>query len=386
MVLLKIVFILLLFIFPLGEIFRIDFGNGIVVKPMDIGVSLLIVLWLLFKLKKRQVVKQKFILFPMLIFAAIGGFSLLINFSYLSLNQFFSSSMYLIRWIFYAGIFFVVSDFDLDFKKRIVKILIIVGSLIVGLGYLQYFFYSDAKHLIYLGWDEHMYRMFSTFLDPNFAGTFFVLFFLFISDIFFKKKSTMLGLILIFTLGAIFLTFSRTALIMLIASSSLLFIRMNKKILFVLILGITILVLLMSSRYFNVENINLFRTFSASARLETSSNALKIIKDYPFFGVGFNTYRYVQLRYGFRNDRSLIASHADSGVDNSLLFVLATTGLVGFFSYLFLWFKILKRYWLMPVLASCVLGLLLSSLFINSLFYTPIMFWMWVMLGVTEKK
>lgn len=384
--LLKKIFIFVLFLFPLGEIIRINLGNGIVLKPIDVGVGCIVFLWLILKFKKREVIKQKYILTSVLFFTAIGGLSMVINSYYLSFNQFFESSMYLIRWAVYVGIFFMVSDFDRDFKKRIVNILLIVGSLIVGLGYLQYFFYSDAKSLLYLGWDEHMYRMFSTFLDPNFAGAFFVLFFLFVTNLFLKRKNILIGLLSILTLGAIFLTFSRSAFIMLILSSSLLLAFLNKKVWILLLLGIIIITLLISSRYFHIENINLFRAVSSGARLETAGNAIKIIQDKPIFGVGFNAYRYAQVRYGFRTEMNTIKSHADAGVDNSFLFILATGGVVGFVTYLFLWYKIFRRYLFSALVTSSILGLFSDSLFINSLFYPPIMMWMWILLGITEKK
>jgi len=384
--LLKRLFIIVLFLIPLGEIVRLDFGNEIVVKPLDIAVGLLFISWLIFKFIKKEKIKQKYILFPVIAFATVGGLSLLINSFNLSFHQFFASGMYLVRSVAYAGAFFLIGDFDRDFKRKIDNLLLTIGTLVVGLGYLQYIFYSNAKSLLYFGWDEHMYRMFSTFLDPNFAGIFFVLFFLFAINLFLKKKNIMVGLISIFTLGAIFLTFSRSALIMLIVGSSLLFMFTNKKKMIIVLLSIIVLVLAISSKFFNIENINLFRVVSTEARLETAGNAIKIIQDNPFFGVGFNTYRYAQLRYGFRNDNALIVSHADSGVDNSFLFVLATTGIIGISSYLLLWFRILKRYWTVPVIASSVLGLFISSFFINSLFYPPIMLWMWILLATTERN
>jgi len=383
---LRKIFILVLFLFPMGEIVRIDLGNNIIVKPLDIGLGLIVFLWLMFKFKKSEEIKQKSILVPILLFAGSACFSLIINYFSLSLNQFFASFAYLIRWIIYAGIFFVVIDFDSQFKKRISSLLIIVGSLVVGLGYVQYFFYPSLKELFYLGWDEHMHRMFSVFLDPNFAGAFFVLFFLFLVNIFLKKKNTLIGLLLILALGAIFLTFSRSALIMLIVSSGMLFVLLNKKIWMGLLLGITLLVLVISSRYFSVENINLFRVVSTEARIETSRNAIKITQDHPVFGVGFNSYRYAQIRYGFRNIASSI-SHADASPDNSFLFVMATSGLVGFIFFVFLWFRILKyNVKNNPLLLSSVIGVFISSLFINSLFYTGIMFWLWVIIGLKEKS
>lgn len=384
---LRTIFILVLLLFPLGEIVRINLSNDIILKPIDAGVGLIVIFWLIFKLKKDREIKQKNILVPILLFSGSAFFSLIINQSSLSVNQFFTSLAYLIRWIFYSAIFFVVSDFNKEFKKRILNLLIIVGSLVTGLGYLQYFFYPGLKNLFYLGWDEHMHRMFSVFLDPNFAGTFFVLFFLFLTNLFFKRKNKFIGLLVFLTLGAVFLTFSRSALIMLIVSSSLLLLLLNKKIWIGLLLGVTLLVLTISSKYFDVENINLFRKFSTQARIETSRNAVMVIQDHPIFGIGFNAYRYAQLNYGFRNDNSKIVSHADAGVDNSILFVLTTTGLAGFGFFLFLWFRILKeRVKNNPLLLASIVGILINSLFINSLFYTYIMFWLWVIMGIKENK
>lgn len=380
----KKIFIAILFLFALGEIIRLDFGSGVFLKPADIGVGFIAVWWLISKLAKKEKIKPRYIYIPILFFAGSGVLSLLINYSSLTISQFFVSLMYLVRWVVYAGIFFVVYDFDKEFKKKISKLLIVVGSLIVGLGYLQYFFYPNLKNLFYLGWDEHAYRMFSVFLDPNFAGGFFVLFFLFLVSLFLKKKSILIGLLLGLTLGAVFLTFSRSALIMLIVSSSLLFILMNKKIWIVLLLGITLLMLILSSKYFNIENINLFRIVSSEARLETARNAILIIKNNPLIGVGFNSYRYAQLRYGLRNNSAKMISHADAGVDNSFLFVIATTGIVGFVLYLFLWLRILK---FASILAfASITGVFVDSLFINSLFYSFIMFWLWVVIALSIKN
>lgn len=377
---LKKLFIITLLLFPLGELIRINLGNSIVLKPLDIGTGLVVIVWLIFKLIKKEKIKQKYVIVPILLFATIGFFSLIINYFSLSLNQFLASLMYLVRWIEYVGIFFVVSEFDKSFKKKIINSILSVGLIVVIVGYIQYFFYPSLKSLFYLGWDEHMHRMFSVFFDPNFAGAFFVLLFLFLSNLFFNKKNKLIGLLSILTLGAIFLTFSRSALIMLITSSAVMFTLMNKKIWIVLLFIITFLVLVISSKYFNIENINLFRVVSTEARLETAKNAITIIKDHPIFGVGFNSYRYIQIRYGFRNKNAEL-SHADAGVDNSILFVLATTGGVGLILYLLIWFRILKIQF-SPLAVASVFGIFIDSMFINSLFYPSLMFWLWVVLGL----
>lgn len=384
MILIKKIYIFVLLLFPLGEILRLDFGSGFVIKPLDLGVIILVFSWLTFKFFKRQEIRQKSIFIPVLLFFLTGLLSLISSNLILSLSEFLTSFSYLVRWIAYAGIFFVVSDFDHSFKKNISNLLIVIGFSVVGLGYLQYFFYSNLRNLYYLGWDEHMARMFSVFLDPNFAGAFFVLFFLFLVTRFFEKKSISIGILSILTLGAIFLTFSRSALIMLIVSSSLLFIQMNKKIWIAALLITVSIVMSFSSRYFNIENINLFRVVSSEARLETAKKAIEITGDNPIFGVGFNAYRYAKLDINMRNNNIYLASHADAGVDSSFLFVLATTGIIGFIFYSFLWFRISK---IASILAlTSITGVFVDSLFINSLFYPFIMFWVWVIIALSIRN
>jgi len=379
----KKIFICILLLFPLGEIIRFDLGNGLFIKPIDILVVVFAIFWLAFKYFKKQNVKNQKILGPVLLFSLTGFLSLLIHNIQLSLIEFINSSLYLLRWMAYASLFFAVLDFNSEFRKKISKLLVVAGGAIVGLGYIQYFFYSDLHNLTYLGWDEHMYRMFSVFLDPNFAGAFFVLFFLFLSKLFLKRVSVPIGILTILTLIATFLTFSRSALIALILGSSVLFVMENRKHL-VLLLFLTIAIFFsISSRYFNIENLNLFRVISSEARVETSRNALIVIRDNPVFGVGFNAYKYYQYKYGFR-DKKNVKSHADASPDNSFLFVLVTTGIVGFAFYLLLWFRILR--FASPLIMASAVSIFADSMFINSLFYPFVMMWLWIIIGLRENK
>lgn len=379
----KLFFITLLF-FLSGELIRFDFGNSFIIKPLDIGIGITVLLWLITKLINKQKFRHSNLLIPIIAFSLLGFFSLTINRLDLSINEFLISISYLVRWVFYAGIFFVVCDFNKQFKQIVSNMLVIVGSMIVAFGYIQYFFYSDLHNISYLGWDEHMVRMVSVFLDPNFAGAFFVLLFLFLINLFLKKKNILMGLFSVLTMGAIFLTFSRSALIMLIVSSTILFIQLNKKKWIGLLLTITLLALLLSSRFFDIENINLFRIVSSEARINTAVRSIEIIKDHPIFGVGFNAYRYAKLDKVSRNDSSKLISHADAGTDNSFLLVLATTGIVGLIIYSFMWVKLVKMSSSLGI--ASVIGIFINSMFINSLFYPFIMFWLWIILALSIKN
>lgn len=377
-------FVLAVFLFPFGELIRVSLGRNAVIKPLDVGVALLFLFWLSFKLLNKQKIKSKKILYPVFLFSLSAFFSLILNSFNLLLNEFLISFLYLLRWVTYTSLFFVVLDFSDKFKKNVSNLLLVLGSVVVFLGYIQYLYYPSLKNLFYQGWDEHMYRMFSIFLDPNFAGAFFVLFFLYLLDRYLKRMTLPTGLILILTLIAVFLTFSRSALIMLLISSSLQLILLNRKVLIALLFGIVLIAFVISSRFFNVENMNLLRTVSSEARIETSENALKIIRKNPVMGIGFDAYRYAQLRYGFRSNQSGVASHADAGADNSFLFVLATTGIVGFLLYSFMWFRILKS--VNSLAIASIVGIFANSLFINSLFYPFIIFWLWIIIALSVKN
>ena len=53
-----------------------------------------------------------------------------------------------------------------------------------------------------------------------------------------------------------------------------------------IILLAIIISLSVSSKYFSIENINLFRIASSEARLDSARNALLIIEKNPFIGIG----------------------------------------------------------------------------------------------------
>lgn len=405
---LKLIFIILLGAFSLGEVIRFDLGNNISIKPIDIVTIILLLTWIFYN---RKNLKEHFsidkLLPSIVLVVAVMCISLAVNFKNFSSVELLVSFSYTVRWVLYLSLYFIVKSFSLEFKKKILYLLLITGGFFIFFGFIQYFFYSNLRNLYYLGWDEHMYRMFSTFLDPNFAGAFFVLYlFLLLGLLLYflnNKKNTQakfVGLISFFSLISIYLTYSRSALIMLFGTTLIFFILAKKlKWIFGIFL-ISVIFIIISSRNFNVENINLFRIVSTEARIDSAKAALEIIKNNLLFGTGFNSYRYAQVKYGFRNSIVKQISHADSGTDNSFLFILATTGIVGLIFYLNLLWKILKKsyvnykqyrdndvkkYISITVIASMG-GIMINSFFINSLFYSFIILWLWILLGVTAKK
>ncbi len=258
---LNILFFLCIFSFPFGEIARIQFGNGIAVTLNDVFVLATGLFYFLVSKKKEQLLA--------LPFAIAIIVSLFVNLHNLTVQQFFVSSLYPLRYVLYLQLLFFVKNSNR--KGKIIIWAFWAGFATILLGFLQYLKFRDIGKLFNLGWDNHMYRMFSTTLDPNFAGALFVLFFLFFLGLFFREKRKSNYLYLFTSLGAViavFLTYSRSAMVMLIISSFVLLSLLKKtKLILLLTLGI-LSFYVFTSRYFYVESINPFRIYSTEQRIK----------------------------------------------------------------------------------------------------------------------
>ncbi|MEX2007821.1 MAG: O-antigen ligase family protein [Candidatus Levyibacteriota bacterium] len=382
----KYLLIILLLTFSLGEVARIQFSDTIAIKALDVAVFLFVipsVVLLRSRFKKSKLTN------PILIFSSIESISLLVNMPNLKANEFLVSLLYLVRWVTYAGAYFIVANFETGLKKKIPNLLVAMGGAILSLGFVQYLLYPDLRNLYYLGWDEHLYRLFSTFLDPNFAGAFFVLYFLFVLGLFMKSKNLVYGFIATTAAVAIILTFSRSAYLMLfVGLFTFMILQRKKKLLLIFVALFVPAIVILSAVGFKSEGTNLLRITSSGARIPEARNALAIFGKNPIFGVGFNAYQFASERYGFSKTKKYI-DHSVAGTDNSFLFVLATTGAVGLIAYLYLWSKIIsfaksRRNIFSAVIISSSVALFVGSLFVNSLFYAFIMLWMWILLGLFE--
>ena len=167
---------------------------------------------------------------------------------------------------------------------------------------------------------------------------------------------------------ALLTTFSRSSYLMFLVSGiSLAFFQKSKKILlgtFILFIGLLIGFQIYTQAVATPRGIN--REQSASFRLSTWQQGLTIFQHSPLMGVGFNTYKFAIREYNL-SDSQFLESRGSTTNDFSLLYVLATTGIVGLTVYL------LFILHLPPV---AILGLLIHSIFANSLFYPPILLWL----------
>jgi len=385
--LLKIIFLINILFFAAGELLRISIF-GVELKIMDISVMIFSTLWLIYALVNKKI--NKAIYLPSVGFICAGFISLVLSVWVFNFDQIMKGSLYLIRWVSYLSVLTFIFNTENDFKKIIKKLFVFLGGFIVTIGYVQFFFYQSLKNLFYLGWDEHLYRMFSVFLDPNFAGVFFVLYFLFLLDQIFDNFKNRIMLIIysglsIFTLFAVLLTYSRSALLMLTFGICFyLFLKKKKILILFIVVSLAILTFILPRAY-KTEGTNFFRTVSSEARLISYRQSVEIIKDNPVFGVGFNNYRFAKERHGFSHPRDY-KSHSDASSDNSLLFIFATTGIVGLIAYIYMWHRIFILSRKSELILSSIFALFLSSLFINSLFYVFFIYWLFLIIGIKENK
>ncbi len=389
---LQILIILSGVIFASGQVGRLSIQNGLVFNLLDgvAGVGAGIFFYRLVRSKKMPTPGIRYLL----LFSGLSLFALIIHSFIYGLSAFFVAILYLVRLCSFWLLFYLVRSISTQ-KLFIRRTLLYAGIVIIVLGFIQYIFYPSLRNLFYLGWDEHLFRMFSTFLDPNFAGAFFALFIPFICGFLIQEKRNILRisyvLLMMISLVALYLTYSRTGLIMLIVGIIAFFTVYGRRRyaavgLVLILLGF----ILFANKH--IEGLNPLRMASTVARLETVRNGLKVFSQNSLIGVGFNAYRYEQIHQGFRPSEVAEVSHADAGVDNSYVLLLATSGVIGSILYgLFVYYAVRQSLRGMDrsgraVVVSMTTSFLVGGLFINLLFYPPLLFFILVVLGTTQNK
>lgn len=368
-----------------GQLLRISLGGQRVATLLDISITALCLIGLLrikFKLSNRP----QFI-GPVLFFIIVAILSLIFSPLSLTTSQYFTSLSYTIRFFLYilAGWLIFSNAFPI-IAKNIPQILTISGLGLAVVGLLQFIFLPDLTFLQEGGWDPHYYRTVSTFMDPNFVGAFFVLtLILLIKNFSILRKWDVAAFTILYL--ALMTTFSRSSYLMFFASGlTLSFLKKSKALTLstmLLFSGLMLGFYIYSATISEPRNID--RAQSAQFRLETWRQGWELFKARPILGVGFNAYRAALKEYNLA-DEQFISSHGGSSNDSSLLFVVATTGLVGLVSYLFFLFSLLKEAWRKNfVLVSALSGLAVHSFFSNSLFFPPILAWI-ILISIASKK
>lgn len=364
----------------IGQLIKIPVGKQGGITILDMTVIALSTIGLIkskFHLKSLPGVLKIFFAFIL-----ICLISLLLTPLHLSTKEYVISFFYTARLFFYALFFWLLySQIFRQFENQIIKILLYCGLGLALLGLLQFFFLPDLRFLSTYGWDPHFFRNVSTFLDPNFIGAYFVLTLL----ILISKKNNRLFFFLIFV--ALLTTFSRSSYGMFLVSFTLFSVlKKSWKLQIITIILFSFLVIGFQLYIKEVSTPrNIDRTKSASFRLNSWQQGLTLFQQFPILGVGFNAYRFGIKEYNL-GDEQFIKSHGSSSNDFSLLFIAATTGVLGLFFYVLFILTIFKySYRTNHVLFSALSGLLFHSIFANSLFYPPIFLWILLTLLISKK-
>lgn len=382
---------LIIFLFPFGQLTKIPLPFASVsLYAHDVVIA---ILWLTFFVDK--IVRKEKIIWPtltrlILSFFGIATFSLLLAIPYRNINELAISSLYLLRWIGYAGIYVVLYNLlkedvihDLGFKIH--DLMTIAFVVIAVLGIIQYIFIPDIADLQAFGWDPHYFRVVGAFLDSGFMGIILVLG-LVMAVV--NKRWWLFGLLYL----PFVLTYSRSAyLAYMVAMIVLAAARKSVKLLLATILLLAVSLPLLPRPH--GEGTKLERYSTINARFANYNQAIKIAWNRPLFGVGFNLYRYAQRDYGFISEDNWLETHAGAGADSSVLFILATTGVIGLMSYGFLLLGILRmgmdkddKSNSKLVLLAGTTAIIINSFFNNTMYYAWIMWWWWIILALVEVK
>lgn len=365
---------LYLAVFPFGQLFRINlnvFHTLVTLQPIDIilGIALAYVLIKKYKWPKYFIYFLISSLFSFMLFSVFHPSKLL-----------FTGFLYFVRLAANIGFFvFVANNFKTEKRKLNLLNCLLGVIVIVGIfGWLQYLLLPDLRFLKLFGWDDHLFRLVGSFLDPTYTGIILVIGF-FIS---LGKKSYWLALSFLVTVA---FTYSRASYLAL-GGGLLVYALWQRRyllpILALVIFGLTVLLLPRPSS----EGVQLERTQSIYGRFRSYGEGLVILKSNPLFGVGFNNYCYARQIYLGTND---LTSHACSGSDSSLLDILVTTGVIGitiFIGLVFAVLKLIKKDTYEVIFVTCSAAVFVHSFFSNSLFYSWVLSLMAILLGLSTQS
>lgn len=404
MIFMKFLFTLLFSWVVIWELFRIPILTSSWISIVDLSLIFLAFFWFIkyfFKEKIFYLFKWFWIFFGFLL---IGFFSLLINSQEMVLNfwEFFQSFFYFLRYFLFWILILSSFNFSKDenWRKFLINSIFISAFVIFILWILQmHFFWNFDKLWMHnLGWDPHIWRMLSTWFDPNFLSWYFA-FVISLAvwvaweDFYKHKKINYLLIFLIFCLISwIIFSYSRSWLLAFLVSAWILWLFLSRKLLIIFAL-IFILWIWASDRakerfmdwLESAESIFLWTwTLDPTAKLRVKSweTWIDLFKEKPFIWWWFNTLKLVQKeKWAF-----MTKSHWASWIDASFLTVLATTWILWFLLFWWFIFVILfenfknfvkRKDWFSIWLFVWLLGILANAIFVNILFFylfLPVLF------------
>ena len=338
-----------------------------------------------------------------ILFATIGALSAFATASQYGFSTFelALSLGYLARWLLYFSIYLalinVVRQSDVNAVWRAVEtaLLIFAAFGVVQAAFLPGFaqlVYPDSR--AYLDWDIQGHRLVSTVLEPNIAGAMLLV------GLLVQLAQLSVGVpisrwrpLLLFV--ALLLTLSRSAMLGLVVGVGTILVvhGVSKRLLRSIVVVVALVLAALPKLVAFAASYGKFSTGgSAAARVVSWIQALRVFRDHPWFGIGFNTFGFVQERYGYV--RFGAAAYSSDG---GLLFIAVLTGVVGAAVYIWMLWAIIRRcraIWrdhdvapehrgLAIGATAVIVGLCVDSVFVNSLLTTFVMELFWILSALT---
>lgn len=353
----KALLILSIFIWPFGQTLSYTVP-GLSFSLYLLDISTIFLLFSLIVSRQRKKFFDTPLLKPLIIFWLVVGASLLINYQNVLCSGPLTTLFYALRLFIYPSVYFAVRYIGISKIKKYLQISIAIFSFLC---LFQYTLMPDMRFLKNLGFDDHYYRLIGPFYDPNFTGAIFCGLALY--GIAKKKYIPSIAFIILLAL-----TFSRASYLAFIVGLIYLLFKQRKFLMLASIPVLGLIILLIPKPF--GEGVNLARTFSIFSRLESWRHGLDLFIQKPLFGWGYNTLR--------------SADGARFQIDNSFIFLLATTGIIGLVSFAEI---IVKGFRSLSTPAKAVLlSLLTHAFFNNSLFYIWLSFSFWLTLSFVSKN
>ena len=285
-------------------------------------------------------------------------------------------------------------------SKRQVKILLflmVCGGILVSLyGFYQYMF-QDKFGGVWVDTEmfEGMFRVYSTFANPNVLGEYLLLIIPLAVSCFFITRPLIMKL---FYLGAtgtmmlcLILTYSRGCYIGILVAAAIFLVLLDKRFIFLGILGLLLMPFVLPetilNRFMSIGNMS---DSSTSYRVYIWMGTIAMLKDYWFSGVGPGqaAYNLVYPVYGYNG---ISAPHAH----NTYLQIMCDSGIIGILAFvviIYQYFKALfcsylnetdKTARILTIGAmSSVAGFLIQSLFDYTFYNYRVMLLFWAVIGM----
>lgn len=376
----------------LGQLGRIQVTPDIALYLHDVVIALYIMFRIPFLWKKRKTLPSMSLKTPLIVVSGIFLLSLVVNMYRFSPSVIVVGISYFLRFVMYALLYVIVraDEKSIWYWTRWIFSL---GIGFAGLGIMQLFLYPDLRNLSLDGWDPHYLRLFSTLLDPNFMGMVLLVSFLSGVIVISKVKNRIwcvFGLLILFI--AFLLTYSRSSYVAAIGGF-IAYIVLTKKWKIAIWLAVFCLALVLLPTM-GGESSMLFRQVTALARITNWQEGIQYFFQSPVIGFGFNMAKALPHNAPMLEGSAIARS--TSGYDNSIVFVLVTSGVLGLAAFMYLWGNMItigvallrnaKTIHIGTVYIVSLIALCIHSMFLNTLFYPQLMILLWILTGAVEKE